>query len=419
MDFRKIGSHDDVVNDISFDFYGRRFATCSSDKNIRIWDLQDAQSSEGFKSAEILRAHHNAIWRLSWAHPEFGQLLASCSEDRSICIWEEQENITRRKDKSKKKSKKSNDEENDDDGDRNTGENNVFSGLNNGENEESLNKNEDISLHRDTISRGGQHWTCKATLSDSKKAVKDVKFAPRHLGLKLAAASADGFLRIYEATDVFSLNFWQLEDSIQVEQTMEFGKDSSNDMRTDAPADGVSQEALTAVNKAKELESAPANYSEHGLTCLSWNTCPFEPAKIAVGGYSMRAVIFTCENGKWREELQLGGHNSVVHDVAWAPAMGRSHHQIATASRENSFKVHTLKRLEGGKLEYGGTVDVEVSNNQAIWRVAWNATGTVLATSSEDGNLCLWRKNFVGDWKCVQEIPANNISSETSVFQRI
>ena len=54
-------------------------------------------------------------------------------------------------------------------------------------------------------------WQKKAQLSDSKKSVNDVKFSPRHLGLKLATASADGILRIYEASDVFSLNYWPLQ----------------------------------------------------------------------------------------------------------------------------------------------------------------------------------------------------------------
>ena len=96
MEFQRVGSHDDVVNDIAFDFYGKRFATCSSDKNIRVWDLKDAgqeSSGERYSCSEIPRAHQSAIWRLSWAHPEFGQLLASCSEDRTTCIWEEQESI--------------------------------------------------------------------------------------------------------------------------------------------------------------------------------------------------------------------------------------------------------------------------------------------------------------------------------------
>lgn len=59
--------------------------------------------------------------------------------------------------------------------------------------------------------RARGRWQRKAQLSDSKKAVNDVQFAPRHLGLKLAAASADGIVRIYEASDVFSLNYWPLQ----------------------------------------------------------------------------------------------------------------------------------------------------------------------------------------------------------------
>lgn len=69
---------------------------------------------------------------------------------------------------------------------------------------------------QDSISTTGRNenkerWLRKAQLSDSKKPVKDVKFSPRHLGLKLATASAEGVVRIYEATDVFALNYWTLQ----------------------------------------------------------------------------------------------------------------------------------------------------------------------------------------------------------------
>ena len=36
------------------------------------------------------QAHSGSIWRVSWAHPEFGQVLATCSFDRTVIIWEEQ-----------------------------------------------------------------------------------------------------------------------------------------------------------------------------------------------------------------------------------------------------------------------------------------------------------------------------------------
>lgn len=39
------------------------------------------------------------------------------------------------------------------------------------------------------------------------------------------------------------------------------------------------------------------------------------------------------------QECVLGEHLNPVHDIAWAPAMGRSYHLIATASRESTFKV--------------------------------------------------------------------------------
>lgn len=155
MEFDELAPHDDVIHDISFDFYGRRFATCASDKRIKVWDF--VETSGKWTCSDIPRAHNDSIWRLSWAHPEFGQLIASCSEDKSICIWEEQESVTYLK-----------------------------------------------VEQRD-------RWQKKVQLSDSKKSVNDVKFAPRHLGLKIAAASADGTVRIYEATDVFSLNYWQLQ----------------------------------------------------------------------------------------------------------------------------------------------------------------------------------------------------------------
>lgn len=83
--------------------------------------------------------------------------MASCSEDRIVNIWEEQVAAVNEKSESKDK------------------------------------------------------WVKKAQLSDSKKAVVDVKFAPRHLGLKIASASAEGIVRIYEATDVFSLSYWVLQ----------------------------------------------------------------------------------------------------------------------------------------------------------------------------------------------------------------
>ena len=42
MEFTELKpAHDDQIHDIAFDYCGKRFATCSSDKQIKIWNLND------------------------------------------------------------------------------------------------------------------------------------------------------------------------------------------------------------------------------------------------------------------------------------------------------------------------------------------------------------------------------------------
>jgi nucleoporin SEH1 len=52
---------------------------------------------------------------------------------------------------------------------------------------------------------------------------------------------------------------------------------------------------------------------------------------------------------------------------------------------------------------------IEYSAN--IWRLVWNATGTVLAASAEDGSISLWRKDYSGRWANIQNIPTGNSMS--------
>ena len=41
-------------------------------------------------SLSSLQTHSGSVWRVTWAHPEYGQVLATCSFDRTVCVWEEQ-----------------------------------------------------------------------------------------------------------------------------------------------------------------------------------------------------------------------------------------------------------------------------------------------------------------------------------------
>jgi len=75
--------HEDSIHDVQSDYYGKRVATASSDRTVRILDTQT--------SAVVaeLRGHAGPVWQVSWAHPKFGSILASCSYDRKVIIWKE------------------------------------------------------------------------------------------------------------------------------------------------------------------------------------------------------------------------------------------------------------------------------------------------------------------------------------------
>ena len=140
--------HDDYVHDLAFDVYGRRIATCSSDQKIRIWEKRD---DEWILSDELAGSlgHQAAVLRVKWADPEFGSVLATSSFDKSVYIWEEVE--------AKEYPKKL--------------------------------------------------WTRRFNFVE-KEAVLDIKFAPKHWGLMIAVAVADGCVKVYAAKDLNNLTQW-------------------------------------------------------------------------------------------------------------------------------------------------------------------------------------------------------------------
>jgi nucleoporin SEH1 len=148
--------HLDYVQKVSFDTYGRRMATCSGDRFVRVWDLTD--TGEWTLVAQW-QAHRGAVTSLDWAHPEFGSLLATCGSDHDAKIWEER-----------------------------------------------------TSNSAGSVS---SRWTTKATLTEARRAVSCLEFSPRHWGLKLAVGSADGCVRIYEAIDIMNLAQWPLAATLQ------------------------------------------------------------------------------------------------------------------------------------------------------------------------------------------------------------
>eukprot|EP01064_Diplonema_japonicum_P032405 TRINITY_DN606_c2_g1_i2.p1 TRINITY_DN606_c2_g1~~TRINITY_DN606_c2_g1_i2.p1 ORF type:complete len:160 (+),score=25.88 TRINITY_DN606_c2_g1_i2:664-1143(+) len=99
------------------------------------------------------------------------------------------------------------------------------------------------------------------------------------------------------------------------------------------------------------------------------------------------------EGGFNSEAIEHGG---AVTDVAWAPSIGRGYHLIASSSKDGSLFINKL---------YPGSRDTEleavlvfegigVHNNNNIWRISWNLTGTTLASSGDDGHIMTWQQSL-------------------------
>jgi len=299
---------------VAYDFYGTRMATCSSDQTVRIWEVE--HTTGNWSCLACWKAHSGSVWKVTWGNPEFGQVLATCSFDRTAAVWEEV-----------------------------VGEGNIG----------------------DKVS--ATHWVKRTTLVDSRTSVTDVKFAPKYLGLVLAACSADGFVRIYEAPDVMNLTQWSLQYEIS---------------------------------------------AKFSCSCIAWNpTYPrhFAPI-IAVGSDDAapdtpKVLVYEFNENlrRWNKIDSLTDVTEPVNDLSFAPNLGRSYHLLGIASKD--LKVVSLEPQgteedsQGATRYIVRTVAKCSDHNSTVWRVAWNITGTILASSGDDGVVRLWKGNYIGNWKQV------------------
>lgn len=79
-------AHEDLIHDAVLDYYGKRLATCSSDKLIKLFEIE---GTDNYKLITTLTGHEGPVWQVAWAHPKFGSILASSSYDGKVLIWKE------------------------------------------------------------------------------------------------------------------------------------------------------------------------------------------------------------------------------------------------------------------------------------------------------------------------------------------
>lgn len=300
-------------------------ATCSSDQYVKIWDSDEHGN---WKLTASWKAHHGSIWKVTWAHPEFGQVIATCSFDRTAAVWEEVGDTT-----------------------------------------------------LPGSDRGLRQWVKRNYLVDSRTSVTDVKFGPKHLGLLLVACSADGIVRIYEAPDVMNLSQWTLQHEIPIKASISCLSWNPTLSRINPPMIAIGSDEPNVTKSTPDKPNSPEG-------------------KVFIYEYS--------EAGRrWTKTDCLSSVLEPVNDLAFAPNLGRTFHMLAVATKDiRIIKIEPLAESKSSGSSSGGRFKYEVlaafdDHKSSVWRVSWNVTGTLLASSGEDCCVRLWKLQYLNQWKCV------------------
>lgn len=356
--------HRDLIHDVAFDIYGNRMATCSSDQTIKVWDV----GKDGdWKQTSSWKAHSGSVWKVTWAHPEFGQVLASCSFDRTAAVWEEI-----------------------------VGETNTMG------------------------SSGYKHWAKRTNLVDSRTSVMDIKFAPKSMGLLLATCSADGIIRIYEAPDVMNLAQWTLQQEVACKHQASCISWNPSYTREKRCTKSSFVKPQVSGDKKDELKSED---SENNGTNGQKN--PFSSEKndkmVILPQVPLLAVgcdEFNCSSNnrivilhylslvrRWNKIDCAVSVSDPVHDLAFAPRLGRSFDLLAIATKD--IKLLTIYQI----MASSGAIRFEVSltatfedHFSTIWRVSWNSIGSILASTGDDGSVRMWKQCQKSVWKSIAVI---------------
>ena len=350
--------HEDLVHDVVYDFYGRYVATCSSDQHIKVFKA-DKQTNK-WELSDSWKAHDSSIVAIDWASPEFGRIIASASYDKTLKIWEE---------------------------------------------------------NPDQEECSGKRWSQLCVLNDSQGALYDVKFAPPHLGLKLATIGNDGTLRIYEALEPSDLRAWTLTSEINIlklppanhlqsdfglswcpsrfsperlavcvlDQAMIYEKVSKNNQeidtfpRTNDNTFGNSQSSKNnflslndningSITSNNKDEFRSQNMNDQGN--ISNSDIDMDDGNdnidfINKPNNKSMSVGSNSTINKYQVIAKLDGHRGLIRSISWAPSIGRWYQLIATGSKDGNVRIFKLTENLSNNSNYYNQKDMPLDNDNS------------------------------------------------------
>lgn len=229
-----------------------------------------------------------------------------------------------------------------------------------------------VMIHRETRPRDWAVLYAGRRLHESS--VNGIVFAPHEFGLVAAASSSDGRISvlIHQPDNSWSVDYIQ-----------------------DNPL-GVNA----------------ASWAPHGAYFDPSNPDAVENPRLVSGGCDNRIRFWMQDDsGDWAEDPSPVSkelcHTDWVRDVAWAPSILPNVNIVASCSEDRTVLIWTQNGRNGEwKPRLLNSFDA------TVWRVSWSLTGHMLAVSSGDNTVTLWKSSVDGTWSQVDTI--QNSAAETT-----
>ena len=199
----------------------------------------------------------------------------------------------------------------------------------------------------------------------------------------VAVGHKDGVVRLYECSALDDSSMLRLHSVIQ------------------CPVDGVMTRAACIASSVSPPSPAHAGDTSTIVLLVGYVAGSDAASKSLLRAYQYDACHFTWEEIELGIDLDdSGAPGGPIASIAWAPLMGRDDDLIAVA-------VGTAVKLYSMRGALSNVVVKEVatlSHPAAVWQVKVNMTGTWLAASTDNNEVCLWRPDLTGEWVLLNTI---------------
>ncbi|GAA95734.1 hypothetical protein E5Q_02391 [Mixia osmundae IAM 14324] len=347
--------HEDMIHDAQLDFHGKRLATASSDRTVKVFDVTP---NGQYALVDTLRGHDGPVWQIAWAHPKFGGILASASYDGKVFVWRESPAPSQP-----------------------------------AQSAQGYGYQAGPYGHQAQAGLGSWSKIKEHTLHNAS--VNSISWAPHELGPILACASSDGKVSVLTFN-----NDGTWDASLFVAHLI--GCNAVSWAPATMPGSLIQPQSAALAPQAQNGQAGPGGVSS--------------VRRFASGGCDGFVKIWGWRDDTktWAEEEVLEGHTDWVRDVAWAPNIGMPKSYLASAGQDKQVFIHiqdrpgapwTRTQLDPSTAA-GATSTIPGQFADVVWRVSWSIAGQVLAVSGGDGVVTLWKESLKGSWECVSDVKA-------------